>query len=170
MQIMVLVGFGKTNLDIAADVEVSEATVVQHRKALCRKLGLHSAAELVVNAARRSMPLVGEHFYIVQCLSDLGLTAPQTQMEMPFSWPVLSEVDELSRREKEVLRLAGCGKTIKEIAARLCLSVETIAQHRKRLCRKLGIHSRVGLTAYAAWATQMGTGDQHFQNPISAPQ
>jgi DNA-binding CsgD family transcriptional regulator len=155
MQILALVGVGRSSADLAICLGVSEATVIQHRKALCRKLGLHSAAELVVNAARRTMPLVGEHVHVAECLSELGLIAPRTRMAIPFACPSPGEVDGLSRREKDVLSLAGSGKTTKEMATCLDLSAETIAQHRKRLCRKLGIHSRTGLASYAAWATEV---------------
>ena len=55
----------------------------------------------------------------------------------------------LSPRELEVLRLVATGKTIKEIAAGLCLSQKTIATYRARLAEKLGLSSNVELARYA---------------------
>ena len=55
----------------------------------------------------------------------------------------------LSERECEVLRLLAEGLSTKEIAARLGLSVKTIASHREHLMQKLGIRSVAGLTRYA---------------------
>jgi RNA polymerase sigma factor (sigma-70 family) len=43
----------------------------------------------------------------------------------------------LSPREREVIQLVGCGKTSKEIADALAISVGTVASHWKRLCREI---------------------------------
>lgn len=57
---------------------------------------------------------------------------------------------ELSLREKEVLKEIAEGKTNKEIADRLCISVNTVITHRKNISAKLGIRSVSGLSLYAA--------------------
>ncbi len=41
------------------------------------------------------------------------------------------------------------GWSNKEIADRLCISVHTVATHRRNICAKLAIHSSAGLTVYA---------------------
>lgn len=56
---------------------------------------------------------------------------------------------ELSSREKEVLGLVAAGLTNKEIADRLCISVNTAITHRKNISSKLGIKSASGLSLYA---------------------
>lgn len=58
--------------------------------------------------------------------------------------------EELSVREKEVLRLIAQGLINKEIADCLCISVNTVITHRKNLSQKLGIKSASGLSLYAA--------------------
>ena len=55
----------------------------------------------------------------------------------------------LSRCETAVMELLGEGKSSKEIAGRLHLSVFTIATHRKRICKKLNLHSSSELIAFA---------------------
>lgn len=55
----------------------------------------------------------------------------------------------LSTREMEVLRELAGGKTNKEIADTLCISVNTVITHRKNISGKLGIHSVSGLSLYA---------------------
>jgi DNA-binding CsgD family transcriptional regulator len=55
----------------------------------------------------------------------------------------------LSGRQRSVLALIGQGRTTKEIAAVLQISVETISGHRKKLCTKLGLHSTASLAAFA---------------------
>lgn len=55
----------------------------------------------------------------------------------------------LTDREKEVLRLIAEGKTNKEIAEILCLSVKTVMVHRTNIMEKLNIHNRTELVKYA---------------------
>lgn len=62
--------------------------------------------------------------------------------------PVQNE-DCLSEREKDVVRGVALGKSNKEIADMLFISVHTVTTHRKNISAKLGIHSPAGLTIYA---------------------
>jgi DNA-binding NarL/FixJ family response regulator len=55
----------------------------------------------------------------------------------------------LSRRERQVLQLVAEGKTTKEIAQILDVSVKTADSHRGRLMKKLDIHETAGLVRYA---------------------
>jgi len=59
------------------------------------------------------------------------------------------QYDLLSAREREVLVLLAEGLAIKEVAARLGLSVKTVDAHRSRLMSKLGLHDRSELIRYA---------------------
>ncbi len=55
----------------------------------------------------------------------------------------------LSSREQEVLQLLAEGRTAKQIAYKLDLSVKTIETHRQKIMNKLGIHSIAEMTKYA---------------------
>jgi DNA-binding NarL/FixJ family response regulator len=55
----------------------------------------------------------------------------------------------LTGREREVIQLLAEGKTSKEVAVALHLSVKTAETHRTNLMRKLGLHSVADLTRYA---------------------
>jgi DNA-binding NarL/FixJ family response regulator len=57
--------------------------------------------------------------------------------------------DSLTSREREVIQLLAEGKTSKEVAVTLNLSVKTAETHRTNLMRKLGLHSVADLTRYA---------------------
>lgn len=59
------------------------------------------------------------------------------------------EVHNLTEREKEIIRNVARGLSNKEIADKLCLSVHTVATHRRNICAKLDIHSAAGLTIFA---------------------
>jgi DNA-binding NarL/FixJ family response regulator len=58
--------------------------------------------------------------------------------------------DALTEREDQVLQLIAEGRTTKEIAATLEMSVKTATTHRQRIMRKLDIHSTAELVRYAA--------------------
>ena len=55
----------------------------------------------------------------------------------------------LSAREAEVLQLIAEGKTNKETASELGISIKTVEKHRENLMSKLNIHETAGLTRYA---------------------
>ena len=55
----------------------------------------------------------------------------------------------LSDREREVIIGVVQGLMNKEIADKMCISVNTVITHRRNIARKLQIHSPAGLTIYA---------------------
>lgn len=62
---------------------------------------------------------------------------------------VTDPVDLLSGREREVLQLIAEGKTNKEIATKLNLSVYTVDSHRGKIMEKLNLHSTGELVRFA---------------------
>lgn len=59
-------------------------------------------------------------------------------------------VDDLTPREREVLRLIALGHTNTEIATMLYVSVRTVENHRAGVMRKLGLRTRAELVRHAA--------------------
>lgn len=57
--------------------------------------------------------------------------------------------ERLTAREREVVQLLAEGKTSKEVAVALNLSVKTAETHRTNVMRKLGLHSVADLVRYA---------------------
>ena len=57
--------------------------------------------------------------------------------------------EQLTTRERQVLQLIAEGRTNREVAESLELSVKTIDTHRTRLMRKLSIHDQTSLIKYA---------------------
>jgi DNA-binding NarL/FixJ family response regulator len=51
----------------------------------------------------------------------------------------------LTPREQEVMRLLAEGRTVREVASELSLSVKTVEAHKLNLMRKLDIHNRTSL-------------------------
>jgi DNA-binding NarL/FixJ family response regulator len=67
----------------------------------------------------------------------------------PVQTEPLSLRNRLTPREREVVQLLAEGKTSKEVAVTLNLSVKTAETHRTNIMRKLDLHSVADLTLYA---------------------
>ncbi len=65
----------------------------------------------------------------------------------------------ISQRELDVIRLVALGKSNREIAEELFISVHTVISHRKNITNKLGIKSVSGLTIYAVINKLIGAED-----------
>lgn len=79
--------------------------------------------------------------YLSPAVSDAVLTDYRRHVSDPL--------DLLSAREREVLQLIAEGKTNKEIAGTLNLSVYTVDAHRGRIMEKLNLHSVGELVRFA---------------------
>jgi len=79
--------------------------------------------------------------YLTQSLSRTVIQAFLRQEDPPES--------PISDRERQVLQLVAEGKTTKEIAALLGISVKTAESHRSNIMDKLNIHDTAGLVRYA---------------------
>ena len=60
--------------------------------------------------------------------------------------------DDLTERERQILRLIALGYTNQEIAGQLFLSVRTIEAHRRHILDKLRLTTRADLVRYALGA------------------
>jgi DNA-binding CsgD family transcriptional regulator len=58
-------------------------------------------------------------------------------------------INELTKREIDVLQLVAKGLANKEVADKLCISIHTVISHRKNISEKTSIKSASGLTMYA---------------------
>jgi DNA-binding NarL/FixJ family response regulator len=98
------------------------------------------ADDEIVEACRAAMR--GESFLYPSAVNTLVrdfLARPEQE----------SDYDPLTPRELEVLKLIAEGKTSKEIAQTLVLSIKTVERHRADILRRLGMRDRVDLTRYA---------------------
>ncbi len=79
--------------------------------------------------------------YLSPGVSRAVVEAYRTKSEMPS--------DPLSVRERQVLQLIAEGKSTKDVATLLGISVKTAESHRTRLMQKLDIHETASLVRYA---------------------
>ncbi len=70
--------------------------------------------------------------------------------DSPVTPSVDDELDQLTPREREVMRLLARGYAYKEIAAELFISIKTVETHASNVLRKLQLSSRHQLTRWAA--------------------
>jgi DNA-binding NarL/FixJ family response regulator len=120
---------------------------------------MHAEDRYVLEALR-----VGAHGYVLkkQAVADLvrairEVAAGRVYLSPGVGAAVAAAIrsggplpeDGLTSREREVLQLVAEGKTTKEIAAILNVSVKTADAHRTRLMQKLDIHDIAGLTRCA---------------------
>ena len=77
-------------------------------------------------------------------LSPLTPVPPATVL--PTQW---ISPDGLSQREVDVLRLVASGKSNKDIADVLCISLNTVATHVRNILTKTGTANRTEAAAYA---------------------
>jgi DNA-binding NarL/FixJ family response regulator len=79
-------------------------------------------------------------------LAGFVLDAFTRNPEQPVHDP---ELDQLTQREREVLRLLARGYAYKEIASRLFISVKTVETHVSSVLRKLQLSNRYELSRWA---------------------
>ena len=101
----------------------------------------------------------GANGYILKSAVDLDLAdaikrvaAGNTVLDPKVSLPAVLKGERasgLTNREVEILRLIVSGKSNKEIASDLGLSVNTVAVHRANIMDNLGIHNTAELVVYA---------------------
>lgn len=84
---------------------------------------------------------------VSQMVLDGFLNREKNHADIAYDAEVSGEV--LTAREREVIQLLAEGRTSKEVAVTLNLSVKTAETHRTNLMRKLGLHSVADLTRYA---------------------
>ena len=78
----------------------------------------------------------------------IAKTAALANLKGGPSGGAAGQIEHLTKRELQVLQLIAEGKSTKDIAARLELSVKTVETHRKQSMDKLEIRSIAGLTKY----------------------
>lgn len=96
------------------------------------------AAEHLLQAIK---DVSGGGVYLSPHVSGAVVQAYLAKTELPY--------EPLTPRERQVLQLIAEGKTTKEAAAVLDVSVKTAETHRTNLMEKLDIHSTAGLVRYA---------------------
>jgi two-component system response regulator NreC len=143
-----------SGLDLIADLRELGARIVilsmQDEPAYARKAFELGAQGYVVKDAADD-ELVGA---IDAVLADRIYVHPSLAARLVLGEPQ----DDLTDREREVLRLIALGYTNLEVAGQLFLSVRTIEAHRRHILDKLRLSTRADLVRYALERKIVGLG------------
>jgi PAS domain S-box-containing protein len=96
-----------------------------------------------VTKRHESMRVLREFAAVV---GELGQDGEPASLRVVASAPADADI---TRREREILRLLVQGSTTSAIAERLCISERTVRNHVTNILIKLGLHSRVEAVAYS---------------------
>jgi DNA-binding NarL/FixJ family response regulator len=144
---------------------VIESVRARHPGVVFLALSVSDAAEDVIAVIR-----AGARGYVTKTISSDDLAAALSRVrdgdavfsprlagfvldafagDLPAGFAADPELDQITPREREVLRLLARGYTYKEIARRLEVSIKTVESHASSVLRKLQLSSRYELTRWA---------------------
>ena len=123
-------------------------------------LTVHEAGEYAIRALREGaagfLPKSAASTELEQAIHSVLegeiYISPETSRKTVLEYGKVSKRDlfeTLSPRQREVLRLIAEGRTTKQIAQTLEISVKTVETHRAQLMERLDIHDVAGLVRYA---------------------
>ena len=138
---------------VVEDLESRNGVLVNRRKIQAPTRLFHGD---IVSVGVNSLEVIDEHvLHHAPNLSTLppGHAAPgEADIDGPLPATVVANLDVLSEREREVLKLIVYGHTQKEMSELLHISVKTIESHRANISEKLGCRTRAELVSYAITA------------------
>ncbi len=130
---------------IILSMHASEQYVGQALRAGAAGYLLKDSAPIELETAIRAVAR-GEN-YLSPAVSNEVVSAYRQQTE-----PAPTSVEQVTPRQREILKLIAEGKTTKEIAKLLGITVRTAETHRMQLMSRLKIHTVAGLVRCAAQA------------------
>jgi len=117
----------------------------------------HAASEQFLVAVRR---VLDGGIYVSEAIGNSMIQ----KFASGSSHVAVNPIDRLSNRELQILHMIGKGKSTREVAQALNLSIKTIESHRQRIKRKLNLSSGTQLVQYAInWFSSSGSdlADRH---------
>ncbi len=130
------------------DVHIIVLTVHQGAEYASHALRSGAAGYLPKSAASSELELA-----IERVMTGKKYLSPTIEQRAVFEFsetqPGQASISELTPRQQEVLTLIAEGRSTKEIARALSISVKTVETHRAQLMDRLNIHDIAGLVRYA---------------------
>jgi two-component system response regulator NreC len=132
------------------EINVLVLTMYDHEEYFRQMLEVGASGYIIKRAAATELVSAIRAVYNGEAILSPAIT--RLLLEDYLSHDIRSEQGDpnaLSSREREVLQLIAEGKTSREIADILHLSVKTVQSHRTSLMQKLDLHDRGDLIKYA---------------------
>jgi len=131
--------FSRARAELQASGQRPLRAIVDHDEALARvRAGIAGFGPLL-EAARSRFQELGMTYWLARA-EELAATADAKRLSYPAG---------LTEREVEILRLLAAGRTNKQIAAELVLSLHTVTRHVANVYAKIGAHNRAEATTFA---------------------
>jgi len=132
LKVLSLLASGRTVAEIADLLAISPHTVEHDKRRIYLRLGVGHQCQAVSVAVSLGLVDLGE--------DERGLVEDDRADATPVR---------LSAREREILQLIAEGKSSKQVASTLTISLKTAEAHRSNIMRKLNLHSATELVRYA---------------------
>jgi DNA-binding CsgD family transcriptional regulator len=173
-----------SNSEIAQRLGVSVSRVKTLIDQACVNQEAHNRIEAIFLAMRRGEINLNEVYSLDELAEILSSLSPDMLIWIAqlVRWELehghLSRKDEqviwtdrrqdttLTKRERDVLILAGRGLTNMEIADRLCISPSAVRTFLNRACRKLGARKRADAVVLALKQSEIGVGEITSLNEV----
>lgn len=144
-------------------IEASRQILSKNPKIKIMALSMHSNRRFVADMLKVGVTgyVLKESVFDELILAIRAITAGNTYLSPKITGAVVEDYvahltadkvsvsDILTGREREVLQLMAEGKSTKQIAAQLCVSVKTVESNRRQIMIKLDIDNVAELTKYA---------------------
>lgn len=153
-----------SNTEIAQRLGVSVSSVKATMHRICVKLGAHGRHEAILIALKLGEIRLNEIYTLDEIANRFGSLDPdmlrriahlvRQGLDLPSEDESIVRMDRkqdtvLTKVERDVLVLAGCALTNREIANRLCISTSSVGTFLYRAGTKLGAHKRVNAVMLA---------------------
>lgn len=143
------------NMPEMGGLSATEILLERHPAIRILILSMHDTPEYVSTAMRHGArgyilkDVPTEEIYTAITTVMAGETYLCTGASASLSPQTSDGRETLTAREQTILLQLALGKSNKDVAGQLNISVHTVETHRKNIKRKLGINSTAGLTRYA---------------------
>ena len=147
-------GLDATRLMVKNNIEVKVLILSVHQSDSLMRGVLEAGARgyLLKTDSSRDLALAVETICANKTFFNANMTdivLKSTSSKKPVPADPLNSYSQLTPRQREILQLLAEGKSSKEVATSLFLSVKTADTHRSNIMRRLGCHSVTGLVRYA---------------------